>query len=1848
MVKILRYIAILLFIIFFIPFSNGQIVPFLENEVFEKDNFFEEDTFPVVIHETFEDGMPFGWSQQYINSPDGFNAQWNTRTGAGQIAPGNPPVIGEPDSAAAGNKNLVFQWQGQGHITRLISAPIDLEFIVNPVLTFYHAQVAWGSGQDRLVIYYRKGDTGDWIPLRQYMNEVPIWIHRSISLNDHETDRFYFALEGINGHGSGVCIDEFRIIETGYIPKVLNNFTTEQASYDFMPTGSNNNPILRSRLRVTGNTGELRLLEYIAHSQNTDDNDIDAVKLYWTEDEVFNSSNLVASANGFSNGVVTFDNLTLDLPTGYSYLWLAYDISDEATHGNFGDAYIPAGGITVNGDFELLDNQNPPGEREIYQTIFYDDFDTDKGWILTGEFERDVPQGLGGSHGNPGANSAYTGENVLGTDLTGLGDFPGDYEPGIDIAEYAAITPILDCFYYKDVTLTFHRWLNTEFTDKANIHISTDGGESWTQIWQNPNFMSDLNWLQLTYNLPQVNRKDNVKIRFSIGPTDALNNYSGWNIDNLVVTGEFITYDVGVSEWIGPDEGCGMSDNETVTVTVNNYGAWAVSDPIPLGFSLDGGLTWHMDTLYQNIPVGGSVTHVFVPKADFSVPGRYNNIKVKTFWELDQDAENNGIVHSIFSIPYISPPYTENFNTNDGLWTAYGENSSWQWGTLQGEIINNTQEGNKAWGTNRTGSYNSLEASWVESPCFNFSETETPVMEFYLNTHTPENMDGIGIQYSLDEGAAWEDLSIFSEELAWNWYSSDDDVQMLADHFGSPKGWHGNSQGWIRVRAIMEPAIAQEERVKFRMIFASQDFGGQSHTWEGAGFDRVSIYESPHDVGVTAIIDPVSSCELSNEQTVTISLGNFGLNALESGMEIPVGLDVDTIAPVYETLILQQNLMPGATVNYTFNAHFDLSAGQDYQLTAYTLLPGDNDFYNPGSHNDTLSTIVTVFGYPEFSLGDDIYTTMPDTLVLDAGEGFQYYLWQDGSEEQTFQVTSIHSAYYTAWVTDYNGCQVSDSLEVIARDIEVFRISQPLSNCELSDNEMIEVEVRNSGPDVIAAGTQIPLQIFFNEELHDQGILTLAADLAPSETAALMLFNPFDFSEINEYVFRIVHSYQDADPANNVIYYSVFNAGFPQPFIGDTIYTTEPHLIILDAGAEFSEYLWQDGSTDQFFVPDNTWSAWYHVTVTDPYGCQGSDSVFVLTYDIEIVEIFEPQEACGASDNEPIGVRLLNHGPETFDAGREFPLILRFDGQILSEDTLVLDQSWSAGQELEFWFNAIINMELPQSYDFQIYQRYRDANTANDTLEFTIYIHGYPAISLPPYIVTDFPETLTLEPGAGYDAYLWQDGSTSETYDVQTWGHYWVEVSNDFGCTSYAQTYVLPELFDLALHEILSPDSVCAGGEEHYLTVLVKNTGNSMIVPGTQLTMSYIFDGATEVTESFTVTELMYSGDELLFTFNQPVYTHNPGYIPVTASVNFAADEIEENNTLSRDVFIYDLPQPYLGDDIYTTDPQSVVLSPGGSFESYVWQDGSTDPVFQVEALNSAMYTVTVTDQQGCINSDTVMVITYNLELDSIIAPASHCTLSTGEPVIVRVLNEGYDDFTAGTVIELGYTNGTNESVHEEFVLNQPWPRNTFRTFTFNSVVNMAQQGMHEFTAFVATPNAVPETDVMIAFVEYAGIPVVDLGHDIYTSRPDTVVLDAGPGFMSYTWHDGQNGQTYNVSEIGWKWVFVTDIYGCVGSDTTYVGFYTNIPGLDDPFTTKVYPNPAKDQITIEFSTDMVFERTELEIMDVRGNMIFRGRMPDSGTSRETLDVSFLQPGVYLLNIRRNNYNQLHKITIIR
>jgi len=179
------------------------------------------------------------------------------------------------------------------------------------------------------------------------------------------------------------------------------------------------------------------------------------------------------------------------------------------------------------------------------EDIWEDDFEELTGWILNGEFEIDSPQGLGGEYGNPDPTSAYEGSNVLGVDLTGLGATMGDYESDLGAHEYFAISPAIDCSEFVGVELSFMKWLNVEQPayDHAYICVSNDDGTTWIEIWTNTAQVTDNSWSISYFNISEIaDLNSEVRIRFSIGTSDGSWQYSGWNIDNLIITGNLVVY----------------------------------------------------------------------------------------------------------------------------------------------------------------------------------------------------------------------------------------------------------------------------------------------------------------------------------------------------------------------------------------------------------------------------------------------------------------------------------------------------------------------------------------------------------------------------------------------------------------------------------------------------------------------------------------------------------------------------------------------------------------------------------------------------------------------------------------------------------------------------------------------------------------------------------------------------------------------------------------------------------------------------------------------------------------------------------------------------------------------------------------------------------------------------------------------------------------------------------------------------------------------------------------------------------------------------------------------------------
>lgn len=292
--------------------------------------------------------------------------------------------------------------------------------------------------------------------------------------------------------------------------------------------------------------------------------------------------------------------------------------------------------------------------------IFSDDFETDMGWVLTGEFERAAPSGLGGETGNPDPSSAFAGTNVLGSDLTGLGSNHGDYEASLADHAYQATSPAFDCSSYTEITLKFKQYLNVEdpSSDHAYIDISHDNGATWTNIFSNLAEITNDAWSSKTFDIStQAAGYAQVKIRFAIGTTDGSWFYSGWNIDNLFVEG---------SNCKAPSD---LSESDKTTTSAKLH--WTENGSATL---------WNIEWGLEGFALGSGTIITGVNAIPYTLTGLAEGVSYDWYVQADcggnqsswTGPRNFATLCTTFSIPYI-----EDFNsgsTTKDCWVVRNEN----------------------------------------------------------------------------------------------------------------------------------------------------------------------------------------------------------------------------------------------------------------------------------------------------------------------------------------------------------------------------------------------------------------------------------------------------------------------------------------------------------------------------------------------------------------------------------------------------------------------------------------------------------------------------------------------------------------------------------------------------------------------------------------------------------------------------------------------------------------------------------------------------------------------------------------------------------------------------------------------------------------------------------------------------------------------------------------------------------------------------------------------------------------------------------------------------------------------
>jgi len=594
----------------------------------------------------------------------------------------------------------------------------------------------------------------------------------------------------------------------------------------------------------------------------------------------------------------------------------------------------------------------------------------------------------------------------------------------------------------------------------------------------------------------------------------------------------------------------------------------------------------------------------------------------------------------------------------------------------------------------------------------------------------------------------------------------------------------------------------------------------------------------------------------------------------------------------------------------------------------------------------TDEVVVSVVDPPIVDLGPDINLCGNETIILTTNPVAGDFLWQDNSTDETLLVTS--PGLYSLSITNFCGTE-SDEVNVDYTPL---------------------VFMPNFGPDVsLCPGDQLILYA------DNPGANYLWQDLSTADSLLV--------TSGGTYFVQVSNSCNQV--ADTIVV--TINNSPPQIDLPDQVSLCQGDTLTLDAFITGVSYLWNDNSQNQKLIV--TTPGTYSLTVTNSCGmdkdtavildggpapfvalgpdidlCPGapvtltpvySDVTSWLWYDGSTspdhvittggVVSVQVSNACGAA-YDTLLVNLLPAAPS---------LDLGADTSLCNGETFVLSITTPGVSIL--WSDGSTNSTYTVVGPGQVYAAI--SNTCGQSID-TIQVDllpDVPVLNLGPDQSLCPGEMIILNPGIPNVNYLWQDGSTGNTFQATQDGTIILSISNECGIST--DTIELIENTQGPLVD-LGPDiQVCAG------EVVTIQSGIAGV--------NYVWqDGST--TPNFTTTQ---SGEFILHVSN-----------------NCGSDA----DTIVVDISGFP-PMPALGPDTTLCEGVQLNLLSNADAETIIeWQDGSSAPSFLVAA--AGMYILSESNRCGAA-ADSIQVNyldapdPFSLGRDTILCPGESIILSS-------------------------------------------------------------------------------------------------------------------------------------------------------------------------------------------------------------------------------------------------------------
>jgi len=1016
---------------------------------------------------------------------------------------------------------------------------------------------------------------------------------------------------------------------------------------------------------------------------------------------------------------------------------------------------------------------------------------------------------------------------------------------------------------------------------------------------------------------------------------------------------------------------------------------------------------------------------------------------------------------------------------------------------------------------------------------------------------------------------------------------------------------------------------------------------------------------------------------------------NVGVNAIPSGDTIFAFAEMIGDITIADTIVLTEDLNPTDTLVYYFSEPYDFSDLGTYDFIIWLSYYNDMD-----SSNDSI--VGTIDHYEltvEIAQGDILYIDDPQDfpIWLNTTDYYDEYYWSDESGSQEgfdpdFEVNE-HGWYFVE-VIDENGCEAYDSILVTVTPYLDIAVIEPEpgydDECGLTDNEEMELRIKNKGNITIEAGEDIYMFYKINDDPAIEDTLTLQSDFNPDDELDFAFDMTYDFSAYGIYNWSYYIDYDgDEDATNDTVMGIMEHYDLEVDLGDDTIWayafefpiTLEPQ----DWSSDYETYLWQDGSTDDHY--DATDFGTYSLTVTNGGGdCVAEDSVVIVEITQETVDvaITDPPDGfdyagCEMEPDFHPEIYVTNVGQNDIPADDTIFMYFQINADPVVADTLVLTEIFASTDTIEFVFTEPMDFSTVGIYNLTFYCNYEnDVNADNDTVNGVLETYEMDPVEITQgdtiYVTPDdFP--IYLSTTEMYEIYHWWNEDWSyqggdPVFEINDFGWYFVEAYDENYCSGMDSIHViLTPVVDIAITDpVNETGETCEDlGSEEVVEIEITNKGNVIIPEGDTIFCYYQVNADPIVADTLVLAADLNPEDFIEFSFDQTIDLSAYILYDITIYVEYEGDEVLENDIVEISLDHYELTVD-LGPDtleLYTFQ-FPYTLDPGDEYETYTWQNGYTGPTFNANA--EGWYSVTVTMEDGnCEAWDSIYLEEISQSnVDIMIADIwggqtfTICDMGI-DTIMIPITNVGLNDIPADDTIYAFYQVNSGAIVEDTLALTSVFASTDTLWFTFSEPYDFSTIQSYDIMIWVDYDGDLDTgNDTVTVFLDHIIMTVeIDGGDTIFVDIADLpVTLSTVDSYDEYFWSNATgtetgNDPTFDATAFGWYYVTVSDFNNCEAVDSIYVDEAVEVENITETSGTQilVYPNPNKGKFTLEINTDNETD-IQVELYNLNGQLLYNKTDRIYGLSSETIDISDFAKGVYIIKVVANDEIKIEKLIV--